>query len=189
MSTRLVNPRHTLGVYPQRPEPDWYKDACVQQARALAEEATAEAVRLQREVNEINTKLAELGIVPITPAHLTDIGAYQVPALLLEADPDGKRRSVWAGHDSHRVVVLVGIGAETAPVYSRPLTCPRDVVDARRDGAAFHPRPLDHKDMAESILRGGLPERGEVPARTYHELRAIHGVIAALLALTDSPAR
>ncbi len=179
------NHRFAAAGLPLRPieEPEWYKDACTRYARAIAEEATAEAHRLQAEVHEINDTLTHLGISPITPAHLTDIGAHQVPALLLQADPGRKLRSVWAGHDGTRVVLLVGVAEERGPLYAGPLTDAKDVPAARLNGPVFTTKPLDARALAEQILRDGLPQHEEVDADTYHQLRASHGVIAALLAI------
>ncbi|MER7671282.1 hypothetical protein ABTY61_22840 [Kitasatospora sp. NPDC096128] len=173
---------------PATTEPTWYPKAeSAYQAQRLERQADT-YLRLRRQADQVNARLAELGITPVRPADVVQ-GLVLQPALLLEADDEREPYEVFATWDDDSGSVAVAVQDcrepwQGGPRVSRPLTDLGDIAAARHEGApAPKPVPQDLRAHALASIRGlnadHLTPDGHVIAEQ------IAALTAAVLHLSD----
>ncbi|WP_404871038.1 hypothetical protein ACI1MP_38120 (plasmid) [Kitasatospora griseola] len=154
--------------------PAWYA-AAEDEYRRLG---TTKADEIQRQADEINQVLADLGITPLTPAR---VGIRTVlDAELLEADAERELWAVDATHDGQRVVLQVQDWEyQDSPFLRGPaLTSRAQVVHAHNHGV---PVPAPVRDLRAEALRIADSLSGDLDATTYAVANQIRGLTLALL--------
>ncbi|WP_033355051.1 hypothetical protein [Kitasatospora aureofaciens] len=180
----LTNP-----TKPATTEPTWYQKAESAYQAQLLERQADTYLRLRRQADQVNARLAELGITPVRPANVVRGLALQ-PALLLEADDEREPTEVFAtwDDDSGSVAVAVqdyGDPWQGGPRISRPLTDLGDIAAARHEGApAPKPAPQDPRAHALASIRGLNADHLTPDGHAIAD--QIAALTAAVLHLSDS---
>lgn len=169
-------------------QPDWLRQA--EAAREERETARLQKAwrRAQAQADQINTRLADLGIQPVTPAsvHQREYQPLQ-PALLVAADPEHELYAVYASHDGDNVVLEVDHywGEWPAPRRGPALRTVDDVLDARHYGVH---EPLKEPLNSLRALALATVDRlsGDMTVDGYGIGEQISGLTAAVLHLADT---
>lgn len=149
------------------PNLDWLDQAEAKLAADRAEDALVDEAFAMDLARDVNAALAELGIVPVTPAS-TDGEGRLVPALLVGPDVEKRFYGVHAGYDEDEGVVgLLVSDYESGPAQqfegTKPstishLTAVVDVLRARRHGPARVPAPVPPLSREVQAIVNALDE-------------------------------
>ncbi|MGW2255481.1 hypothetical protein ACWCXH_35725 [Kitasatospora sp. NPDC001660] len=173
-------------------QPAWYQKAeSAYQAQRL-DRQTDEYLRLRRQADQVNARLAELGITPIRPADVAPGLALQ-PALLLDADDERELYEVFATWDDDSGSVAVAVQDfwdpwSGGPRISRPLTDLGDVVAARHEGAPA-PRPVPQDLRASALAASRRLNADHLTPDGHAVAEQLGGLTAAVLHLADAVTR
>lgn len=172
--------------------PDWL--AAVEARRAERETArrAAEADWAQEMVDDVQERLAAIGIVPVHPAHV-DTNGKAAPALLVPADPTLQLYGVYAGWDEDDGLCL-SVADHNPDGFAglrpgRRLRAVDDVVEARREGPTSPPKldlsaPMERDQLRAAAMRGVNTGPGEKTSADADAIVAAFGALTAAVLYT-----